>query len=84
MKCSKSDFDISLYQSSEFARDNIDKALCMENPEEVKMKGNFNTDGFQMLSINVNRCSGKNTICKSKEEIDQFLDTTLLLLGTTD
>ena len=70
VKCTKRDFDLSLFSHGRIPSVDIEKAFCIANPEEVKLKGNLSSDKWKSLMIQINRCSGQDAVCKSEEEID--------------
>ena len=56
----------------------LDFAYCIDDPTSIMTAGNFQVEFWKGFMINVARCSGKKKNCKTKEEIDSFLDNLYL------
>ena len=52
--------------------------LCIEDPSEIQLRGTSHNLEYAMLFISLNRCVGKE-ICRSEEEIDEVLRSTLVI-----
>ena len=79
MDCTKSDLDSNFYSPTDLMYERLEDAFCIKNPEEVKLQGNFNAENMKVLNFMVSRCSGDETVCKTEEEIDRFMDSNLYL-----
>ena len=76
-KCSESDLD-GFYEfdttQQYTVRSKWDTMMCLDNPEDVYIKGQYTSDSGSMLNIDVERCFEKDKQCESVEEIEKFFD----------
>ena len=53
---------------------NFRKSFCLDEPSKLNLKGGWDGENRDVLWVSIFRCENKD-YCKSKEEIDQFIDS---------
>ena len=55
--------------------------LCVDDLTTFDLYGTLNSAGYQYLTIEVTKCSNETAVCKSEEEITDFLNSKFLNLN---